>query len=155
RRRLFDDHAARLADEHAWVVCVVEPFPGREDLPLEERFAAMSGLDDADKLADLDAAVDACGVEPVGVMGFCMGGMYAMKSLASPRIDRAAAFYGMIRVPEDWRGAGQGDAIDVARTRPGDLLGIFGTQDLWCPNDQVDELEALGANIVRYPGADH
>ena len=154
-RPLFDDHAARLADDHGWVVCVVEPFPGREDLPLDERFAAMPHLDDAAKLADLEAAIDACGVAHVGAMGFCMGGMYAMKSLASPRIDRAVSFYGMIRVPPDWDGPGQGNAIDVVATRPGDLLGVYGTEDPWCPNEQVAELEALGAHLAVYPGADH
>ena len=35
------------------------------------------------------------------------------------------------------------------------LLGIFGTNDPWCPLDQVDELEASGAEVVRYDGADH
>jgi carboxymethylenebutenolidase len=159
-RPLFEDHVQRLVDELGWVVCAVEPFPGRERMTLEERFAAMPGLDDADKLADLEAATDVCaeaidGDPGIGALGFCMGGMLAMKSVASSRIDRAAAFYGMIRMPEDWRGPGLGDAIDVVRTRPGDLLGIFGLQDPWCPVSQIDELEATGAYVVRYPDADH
>ncbi len=43
------------------------------------------------------------GDAPIGLLGFCMGGMYAMKSLALGRFDSAVAFYGMVRVPEHWR----------------------------------------------------
>jgi hypothetical protein len=63
--------------------------------------------------------------------------MYAMKALASPRVDRAVAFYGMVRVPAQWQGGGQGDAIDVVAARAAQddlrLLCIFGTEDPWCP----------------------
>jgi carboxymethylenebutenolidase len=157
-RKVFEDHVARLASERSWVVCAIEPFPGREGMTLEERFAAMPGLSDADKLADLEAAIDVCstaGATDVGVIGFCMGGMLAMKSLASPRIDRAAAFYGMVRVPESWRGPQLTDAIDTVAQRPGDLLGVFGMKDPWCPVEQIEELAALGAHVARYPEADH
>ncbi|MFN8052810.1 MAG: dienelactone hydrolase family protein [Acidimicrobiales bacterium] len=55
-------------------------------------------------------------------------------------------------------GGGQGNAIDVvARQERGDLrlLAIFGTDDSWCPVGQIDELEAAGAEVVRYEGAGH
>lgn len=158
-RPLFEAHAQRLADDHGWVVVVPEPYPGREHLDIGERQAAAASLSDADKVADAEAAADAAAVAPVGLLGFCMGGMYAMKCLASDRFDRAVAFYGMVRVPEQWRGGGQGDAIDVvaARRERGDLvlLALFGTDDPWCPLDQIDELEGAGATVVRYEGADH
>jgi carboxymethylenebutenolidase len=153
-RPLFDEHAQRLADDQNWAVCAVELFPGGE-VSVEDRFAVTGSLSDADNVADAEAAAHAGGVSPVGLLGFCMGGMYAMKSLASPRFDRAVAFYGMIRMPEQWQGAGQGDAIDVVRTRSDDLLGIFGMKDPWCPPEQIEELEATGAHVVRYPEADH
>jgi carboxymethylenebutenolidase len=156
-RPLFEEHAERLAAEHAWSVCVVEPFPGDEDLALEERHGRARGFRDAEKLADAVAAADACGVEPVGLLGFCMGGMYAMKSLAAPgRFDRAVAFYGMVRVPEAWAGGSQGDALEAVLQR-GDarLLCIFGSDDPWCPDEHQDEVEAAGAEVVRYPGAGH
>lgn len=158
-RPLFDAHAQRLADDHRWVVVVPELYPGEEHLTLEERHGRAATFSDADKLADAVAAADATGFEHVGVLGFCMGGMYAMKSLASYHFTRAVSFYGMVRVPEQWSGGGQGDAIDVvcARREHGDLrlLALFGTEDPWCPLDQVDELEAAGAEVVRYEGADH
>jgi len=159
-RPLFVEHAQRLADQHGWCVVVPELYPGEEDLPIEQRHARAASFSDADKLADAEAAADWIGqFDQINVLGFCMGGMYAMKSLASPRFKRAVAFYGMVRVPEQWKGGGQGDALDVVRARRerGDLelLALFGTEDPWCPLDQIAELEAAGAQVVRYEGADH
>ncbi|MEY2463517.1 MAG: carboxymethylenebutenolidase, partial [Acidimicrobiaceae bacterium] len=102
-RPLFDDMASRLAEEQGWAVIAVEPFPGRETMTLEERMAAMATLDDERQVGDIAAAADALGVETVGLIGFCMGGMYALKAAATGRFDRVAAFYGMIRVPAAWQ----------------------------------------------------
>ncbi|MFN8052811.1 MAG: dienelactone hydrolase family protein [Acidimicrobiales bacterium] len=99
-RPLFDGHVQRLADDHGWVVVAPELYPGEESMPLEQRHERAGRFSDADKLADAVAAADVTGFDRVGVLGFCMGGMYAMKSLASDRFDRAVAFYGMVRVPE-------------------------------------------------------
>jgi carboxymethylenebutenolidase len=156
-RPLFDDLVAKLATENGWVVAAVEPFPGREQLTLEERMNAMAALDDDRQLADIIAAADLIGVEPVGVIGFCMGGMYAMKAAATNRFDRAGAFYGMIRVPDAWRGPGQRNALDML----GDagttdrVLAIIGTADPYTPATDVNDLEAGGATVVRYEGAEH
>ena len=49
-RPLFDDLCARLAAEQGWTVCAPEPFPGREAMTLEERMAAVAGLDDERQL---------------------------------------------------------------------------------------------------------
>lgn len=157
-RPLFDDLAAHLADEHAWSVAVVEPFPGRESMSHEERTAAVAGLDDARQVGDLVAAADLLGAEPVGVIGFCMGGMYAMKSAATDRFDKVAAFYGMIRLPEAWHGPGQADALEVLAAMPAAAartLAIIGTADTFTPPADVDALEATGATVVRYEGAEH
>ncbi|HEX9992574.1 MAG TPA: dienelactone hydrolase family protein [Acidimicrobiales bacterium] len=155
-RPLFDDLCARLASEHGWVVCAVEPFPGREDLDLQGRMEAAAGLDDERQLGDLVAAADACGVAPVAVMGFCMGGMYAMKASATGRFDRAVAFYGMIRVPADWRGPGQGEPLDAVRSAGAcPVLAIVGERDHYTPSADVDELVDAGATVVRYPEAEH
>jgi carboxymethylenebutenolidase len=155
-RPLFDDLCARLAAEQAWAVCAVEPFPGREDLVLEDRLAAVRDLDDERQLGDLVAAVDVLGVEPVGVLGFCMGGMYALKAAGTGRFDRAVSFYGMIRVPEQWRGQGHAEPLDaVGRDGAAPVLALVGGQDPWTPARDVDDLEAAGATVVRYPEADH
>ena len=155
-RPLFDDLCARLAAEQSWTVCAVEPFPGRENLPLEERLVAVRDLADDRQVGDLVAAADVLGVEPVGVLGFCMGGMYALKAAGTGRFDKAVSFYGMIRVPDQWRGAGHGEPLEaVSREGAAPVLALVGGQDPWTPGADVDDLEATGATVVRYPEADH
>lgn len=154
-RPLFDNLAQRLADDHGWVVCEPEIFPGQEHFSIEERFAEVARADEEARLADAVAAADACGVEPVAVAGFCMGGMYALKCSAAGRFDRAVGFYGMVRLPDGWAGPTQHDAIDFVRRAETPVLGIFGTDDPYCPADHLDELESVGATVVRYDGAQH
>ncbi len=155
-RPLFDDHVARLSAENDWAVAAVEPFPGRETLTLEERLAERIGGLGERLLPDAVAAADLLGVEPVGLIGFCMGGMYAMLGAATGRFARSVAFYGMIKVPEQWRMEGQVDPLDaVAGPGACPVLAIIGTADRWTPADEVDALEAAGVTVVRYDGADH
>jgi dienelactone hydrolase len=157
-RPLFDDLAVRLASEYGWAIAAVEPFPGREAMTLEERMTAVAGLDDDRQLSDLLAAADLLAIEPVGILGFCMGGMYTMKAAASGRFDRAAPFYGMIRLPQAWHGPQQREAIELLTASPGAaerVLAIIGTADPYTPKDDVDDLEAAGATVVRYDGAEH
>lgn len=155
-RPLFENLCQRLADEHGWAVCSPEPWPGREDLTLEERLGAVGTLVDADVLGDLVAAADATGVEPVGLIGFCMGGMYTLKASATGRFDRAAAFYGMIRIPEKWRSDVQAEPLDAVRSAGAcPVLAFVGTDDIWTPPEDVDALEEAGVEVVRYAGAEH
>ena len=92
----------------------------------------------------------------VGVIGFCMGGMYALKAAGTGRFDRAVAFYGMIRVPAQFRGPGHAEPLDaVARSEACPVLAIIGGQDPWTPADDVDALRAAGAEIALFPDADH
>src|SRR5437868_13027640 len=139
-RPLFDDMVTHLADTHGWAVAAVEPFPGRESMPLEDRMPAMASLDDDRQVADLVAAADMLAIEPVGILGFCMGGMYTMKATAAGRFDRAAAFYGMIRVPEAWTGPKQRDALELLKASPGSaerVLAIIGSADPYTPPTDV------------------
>ncbi len=158
-RPLFDDMVARLAAENGWAVLAPEPFPGRESLTLEERMAAVGALRDDEQVGALTEAADhlrGLGVEPIAVLGFCMGGMYALKATSAGPFDKAVAFYGMIRVPEQWRSDTQGAPLDCV-TAPGAaaVLAIIGTADPYTPPDDVDALEATGATVVRYEGAQH
>ena len=136
----------------------VEPFPGRESMTLEERMGAMGDLDDDRQVADIVATAHLINLERVAVLGFCMGGMYTLKAAATGRFDRAAPFYGMIRVPDAWRGPKQRDAIDVLNDAPGSaqrVLAIIGTADPYTPPKDVEDLAAAGATVVRYEGAEH
>jgi dienelactone hydrolase len=157
-RPLFDEHAQRLADDNGWAVAAVEPWPGREDLSLEERLGAVGTIDDTTFLADLVAAADLLDVEPVGILGFCMGGMFTMKAAGTGRFRRAVAFYGMFRVPEHWKAADGStieplDAVTSPQACP--TMAIVGTVDQWTPPADVEAAEAAGITVVRYEGADH
>jgi carboxymethylenebutenolidase len=166
-RPLFDDMARRIAS-HGFAVAMIEPFarktePERAAADIAARMAWLSGLDDDDVLGDLSAAADLLvvedGVTSVGVLGFCMGGMYALKAAATERFDRAVSFYGMIRIPESWQGPGQGSPLDTAADAC-PTLAIFGSADSMTPPGDIDALRAAWAGrddceIVVVEGADH
>ena len=155
-RELFDEHVRRLADDNGWAVAAVEPWPGREGMPLEERLESVGTINDRALLADLVAAADLLAVEPVGVTGFCMGGMFAYKAAGTGRFHRAVGFYGMLRVPAHWKGEHSIeplDAVTAAGACP--TMAIVGTVDQWTPPADVEAAEAAGVTVVRYEGADH
>ncbi|HYI62562.1 MAG TPA: dienelactone hydrolase family protein [Acidimicrobiales bacterium] len=154
-RPLFTDLCDRLAAEHGWAVASFEPWPGREGLSLDERLAAVGTLDDTTVLADVAGAADALGVEPVAVVGFCMGGMFALKAAAAGRVDRAVSFYGMVRLPEHWRSATVAEPLETLAGGAVPILQVTGTEDPWVPAADAAALEGTGAEVVRYPGADH
>jgi len=166
-RPLFDDLCRRLAT-HGFAVCVPEPFARA---PLDVRAAEdpsarmgyVSRLDDELQLGDLEAAADYLVVHDdvgtVAVLGFCMGGMQALKAAATGRFDKAVAFYGMVRPPEAWVGPKTVLPLDhAAEMCP--TLAIFGGVDPYTPADDVEALRQAWADrpdceIVVYPDADH
>src|SRR5690606_22728779 len=109
------------------------------------RSEALTRLDDTAILSDLSVAADLTGAAPVAVMGFCMGGMYALKASALGRFDRAVSFYGMARVPEHWAGPGQGEPLPaLARRGSCQVLSLVGTADTFVPIGDIEALEATG-----------
>jgi carboxymethylenebutenolidase len=158
-RPLFDDLVARLSSEHGWNVVAIEPFPGRElpDGNVAARFAAVPSLEDDRLLGDAVAAADRLGVEPVGCIGFCMGGMYVHKAAATGRFDRLVSFYGMIRIPPDWVGPGHEQPLDALgrASDPSSVLAVIGTEDPYTPADDVAALGELGVQLAVYPEAEH
>ena len=156
-RQLFDEMVDRLSQDWKMSVIAVEPFPGRElSGEIADRFAAAAHLDDDAHLRDLIEAADHLGTKRVGLMGFCIGGMYCFKAARSDRFDRIASFYGMIHVPEAWTGPGQGDPIEMLRRgHPDRVLSLIGTQDPYTPPDQVNELRDVGVTVREYPEAVH
>lgn len=159
RRKLFDDMAARFAAAQSWNVIVVEPFRGRtfETTTTDERHAVVPELDDDDIVGDLVDAANRLEVEPVGMIGFCMGGMYTFKAAASHRFDRLVSFYGMIRVPERWHGPGQREPLQLLNHAedPGNVLAIIGTEDPYTPPADVSDLADVGVEVATYEGAEH
>jgi carboxymethylenebutenolidase len=135
-RPLFDDLSRRLAT-HGFAVCAPEPFVRapvevRGATEATTRMAYVKELDDDLQLGDLEVAADYLvvhdDVREVAVLGFCMGGMQVLKAAATGRFDRAVAFYGMIRVPDDWVGPKTHQPLDTAAdVCP--TLAIFGGRD--------------------------
>ncbi|HEY8217939.1 MAG TPA: dienelactone hydrolase family protein [Acidimicrobiia bacterium] len=166
-RPLFDDLCARLAS-YGYAVACPEPFAraAPEVRAAEEptaRMGAVRELDDGLQLDDLVRAADFLmsrdGVDRVQVIGFCMGGMQTLKAATSRVFARAVPFYGMIRLPADWRGGWVREPLDSARdVCP--TLAIFGGADHFTPPDDIDALRAAWVDrpdcqIVVYPEAEH
>jgi carboxymethylenebutenolidase len=156
-RPLFDDFVARIAREWQVKVIAVEPFPGRGlSLEIEPRVQAMPTMDDDLHLRDLEEAAAALGTEKVGLIGLCMGGMYCHKASRSDRFARIASFYGMIHVPESWRGPKQGDPIEILKQGHADrVLAVVGLKDPYTPTDDIAELKSVGVTVVEYADAEH
>jgi carboxymethylenebutenolidase len=165
-RPLMDDICRRLAT-HGLAVCAPEPYarliPPGGSLTSEERMARGAELHDDAVLEDLAEAADhlaaADHVGSLAVLGFCLGGSYALKAAASGRFERAVAFYGLIRTMPAWSGGGQRDALDVAAGAC-PTLAIFGEVDPYTPAADVEALRNAwagkpGHKVVVYPGADH
>ena len=154
-RPLFDDLCARLAAEHGWAVCAIEPFAGRAGEPLEQRLSSPLRPHLGD---DMLAAADATGAERTVALGFCMGGMVALQSAGLGRFDRVVAFYGMIRLPDPWKGGDLVEPLDALRDpEASEALAIVAGRDQWAPPDDIEALRAVGdrVEVVVYPEAEH
>ena len=166
-RPLYEDICRRLAT-HGLAVCAVEIFSRLAaaragPLGLEARRAQAGELYDDFVMEDLAEAADHLvavdGVSGIAVLGFCLGGSYALKAAATGRFERAVVFYGMVRTPPQWAGGGQHDALDsVAGACP--TLAVFGDADPWVPAADVEALRKAWAGsaehkVVVYRGAGH
>jgi carboxymethylenebutenolidase len=166
-RPLFDELCRRLAT-HGFAVACPEPFARfprevREASEITVRISHMKDMDDEHQLGDLGQAarflIERDGVERVSIIGFCMGGMYTLKAAATAAFARAVPFYGMVRVPDDWRGPGQREPLDTA-AQVCPTLAIFGGKDPLTPPDDIEALRDAwrdrdDCEIVVYPEADH
>jgi carboxymethylenebutenolidase len=158
-RPLYDELCAELAADHGWAVLAVEPYPGQLDMPVDQRLAAP--IDAARIVRDLEAAAaeleQRMSVARVAVLGFCMGGMNTFRAAGTGRFDRAVAFYGMVRPPEQWSAPGNDplDALSDPDCCP--VLAIFGGVDRWTPHADIEDARAANALVtVRvYDEADH
>ena len=156
-RPLYDGLVKRLAADWQMAVCAVEPFANLELGPeIEPRFAAVSSLDDEKHLRDLNEAADALGTTEVGLIGFCMGGMYCFKSARSDRFKKIVSFYGMIKIPDAWKSPTQSEPLEyLAAKNPDRVLAIIGGKDHYTPPADVAELAKLNVPLKIYPDAEH
>jgi len=153
-RPAFEALAGRLAGEHGWTVAAVDSLPGHDGKGMEERLGVLPGLEDERQLGDLDLAARETGCEQVALVGFCMGGAFALKARRRNGFDRIVSFYGMVHPA--WAGDQQADPLECAAAAPEvPLLAIVGERDEFIPAEHVAELEQASATVLRYAGAGH
>jgi carboxymethylenebutenolidase len=126
--------------------------------------AHVADLDDDEQMAMLTAAADLLVVEDdvarVSILGFCMGGHYTFKAAAIDRFDAAVPFYGMVRAPDAWNGAGHHIEPLAVAAEMCPTLAIFGTNDPWTPAADIDALRTAWASrndceIMLVEGGEH
>ena len=157
----LDHHIRSVTDRFAaegFVALAPDLYEGRVTDSPEEAMALLRGLSPEDGTARVMAAIahlkGQARVQPkrVGVIGFCMGGTYALQAaIRSPDVGAAAPFYG----------GGTGQLIDeVSRIRV-PVLAVFGAEDQSIPLDVVERFRAAlqragkTADVRIYPGAGH
>jgi carboxymethylenebutenolidase len=147
---------ARFADK-GYVALAVDLYRGRKASTPEEAHELMRGLPEDRALADLKAAVDYLSARPdvdpqrIGVIGWCMGGGYALALATNdPRLKGTVINYGRLVTSSD--------AITKIQAP---VLGNFGGADRGIPAEDVkkfgQELTKYGklGDIKIYDGAGH
>lgn len=124
----------------------------------------LASLSDVQFVADGEAALSFLkgkGVQKVGSVGFCMGGLYSyLLAAKSDQLSAAVDFYGRIVYTET--SPNKPDSpLDLADKLKCPLLGNFGETDQSIPVAQVEQLKdklkggAQPWKINVYPGAGH
>jgi carboxymethylenebutenolidase len=166
--------ARRLASD-GFSVLALDLYRRESELRIENPGAWMRSLSDPQALEDVQAGIDllrggAAARHKVGVMGFCMGGMYALMAACTCR-DLAAAvpFYGLLShrrgILYDEAGLDPAlkpkEPLDYAPSLRCPLLAFFGDQDEFVPVDDIRQLEARldaaqpPSEVVVVPNAGH
>lgn len=150
------EQSARFASR-GYVALAPDLYRGRTAKSPDEAHELMRGMPEDRAMADLKAAVDYLAARPdvdpnrIGVIGWCMGGGYALKLATSDRRLRATAVnYGSVITDTD--------AITRINSQ---ILGNFGGGDRGIPAEDVKKFAAsltqYGklADIKIYDGAGH
>lgn len=169
------DLARRLAAED-FAVLAVDLYRREAEVAIQDPGAWMRALSDPQVLSDVQAAIDYLAGAPcsagqrVAVVGFCMGGMYALMAACACRgLSAAAPYYGLLSHAHGILHAPSGLDPAVKPRAPLDyvadlscpLTGFFGARDEFVPVADVRELERRLAatphptEIVLYPEAGH
>jgi carboxymethylenebutenolidase len=168
------DLARRVAGE-GFAALAVNLYRRLPEVRLEDPARFIRELSDPQALEEVQAGIDFLAAHPavaghrVGVVGFCMGGMYALLAAAGCRgLSAAAVFYGLLSHARGMLAAPGLDPerkprepVAAAREIGCPLLALFGEDDELVLLEDVQRLrESLSgashpAEIVVYPGAGH
>jgi len=165
--------ARRLADE-GFVALAVDLYKELGGATIQDPGKWMRNLPDVDVLAVNESAAQylqlhsGVGARGVAVVGFCMGGMYALLAGASIRgIAAVAPFYGILSYSHGllYDPAGLDprkkprEPLDAALDVKCPLFGFFGAEDPYVPLTDIRELERRlkgpSREIRVYEGAGH
>ncbi len=146
------DLAGRFANE-GYLCVAPDLYRGRLAADKDEAAALMQALKVEDGIETIRKAVDAATetykAESFAIIGFCMGGTFALRAACEmPKLKAAAPFYGDI--PEE----------NVLRKLKAPTLFIAGERDAWINPEKVDYLKEiakkydLSVEVVSYD-ADH
>ncbi len=170
------DYATRLARE-GFAVLAIDLYRRARPAKIENPGTWMRALSDPQVLSDLGAGARFLAALPqtngrVGVLGFCMGGMYAlMAGCADLGFSASVPFYGLLShahgILHDPAGLDPArkprEPLAMAAELRCPLLAFFGDQDSFIPQSDVQALARalaltrarVGAEIVVVPGAGH
>ncbi|HUR79219.1 MAG TPA: dienelactone hydrolase family protein [Thermoanaerobaculia bacterium] len=142
----LDDWIRQQTDRFAqqgYVALAVDLYRGKSTKSPEEAHELMRGLPPSRGVADLKAAVDylssRADVDPqrIGVIGWCMGGGYALSLATSdPRPKATVINYGHLET----------DAKAITKIQ-GQILGNFGGADRGIP---AEDVKKFGADLTKY-----
>lgn len=115
-------------------------------------------MDDADALLTFADRDPAAAAGPVGALGYCMSGQYAINAAARhpDRVKAAASIYGVKLVTDD-----ADSPHVVARQARGELYFAVAETDVYAPPEMIAALEAqlaadgVNAEVEHYPGTHH
>lgn len=168
------DLARRLAAE-GFAVLAIDLYRRESELKIENPGVWMRGLSDPQALADVEAGAAWLGANSacngrVGVVGFCLGGMYALLSACGGEgISAAAAFYGLLShqhgILYDEAGLDPAlkprEPLQALADHATPLLCLFGDGDEFVPLSDIETLRiglartAPPSEVVVYPGCGH
>ena len=166
----YRDIARRLAGD-GFVALAIDPYrkTGQPQLTdVDSALAWIRELPDPVVLETVQEGIDALASEAavggsrVGIMGFCMGGQYALLAACTcTGLSACAPFYGMIRYeagldPERKPREPLAALADLSCP----VIGLYGEEDHLIPVADVRELEKAlasgpGGEVHLYPGAGH
>jgi carboxymethylenebutenolidase len=143
--------------KQGYVALAVDLYRGRVTDSQEEAHELMRGLPEDRAVADLKSGFNLLAARPdvdpkrIAVIGWCMGGGYALDlTIAEPRLAASVINYGHLMT----------DPATIARIKT-PILGNFGAEDRGIPPSDVDAftkaVRSAGKSIdVKiYPGAGH